>query len=1055
MATDKAGQEKRRRHTHAGRKKTGRRALYVTDSVANGDLCREGGSPSHSWSEEHCKELWDRVEGARNKLVRIINPAKLTPYLRQCKVIDEQDEDEVLNSSRLRITKAGRLLDILGCQGQRGLQAFMESLELYHPEQYTKLTGKRATQRCSLILDEEGPQVLTQFLLVEVRQLRQQLQKSQRCERSVSRRCQVAEDERRELRHDRQVLQRLQKDWESACQEVGKLKDRHLEQSVKYSRVLEEQNTQKKLVEELRSRLTEAETQAEGNKKKSVVSTAGCACPHPAAERPAYLFDLPTTHNTGAQAVDLEKKALMDMMHQDCLEAADKRQELCSIITRLQGEIWSTEEHRDKLQSQCEQLQLKVKALQLDWEAEQRRSMSYFQQNIDLKRERDEALCSRYSLHLEYTNCLLDKDCLRKRNVQLQASLDQRQHELQRERQKSQEQLEKIRPCLNCSTLSLNIEEQCDGPCCSLNLDLSLPNDTHPNLPKTEDGKKERHLSTYTFPPCKNSFRKRGQNAALALDSCSSDDNDNVAGEEGKPSLMDSCSSVHSHFFPPDLLSLPGTLQRIHGGSRLDLDSCCSDDTDIMSGDQSKPSLMDSWSSVHSHYFPPDLVSLPDNTRRTSRPRVQPVFPTSGPLITPGRASLVDDLTIIGGNQTGIFVNYVKAGSAAELCGLKEGSELLELERVLLGGGSVVFSQCTAEVAHLSLQWWTEPSALKHQSNQEAYARLCARISLSTFNGGDSFYVRVNLNMEALCDPSYLGVSCDDIIHVTDTRHNGKYSWRCCLVDPDSASPLQAGDMPNYDRAQQLLMFLVQKNFKQKFKEKSCARVRLVQAVDPSCHGVTPKQQQVLYTLNKRHEDHFIPYSLVQPMKVHTKRPVIFSPSLLSRGLIERLLKRVESCLQYNTCVPETIPTSERSDKTIFLLDSDDEEPALGIRLQSIQDAISQDKHCLLELGLSCVEALLRQDICPIVIHILPKTKKRKKLRKFISTRKRTFFPRFDESVMEDVCQTEELQLQSLPLLYHTLDSSTWSCTEELLAAIHNAITRQQMALAWLEADRL
>uniref|UniRef100_A0A3Q2QCE5 CARD domain-containing protein n=1 Tax=Fundulus heteroclitus TaxID=8078 RepID=A0A3Q2QCE5_FUNHE len=106
---------------------------------------------------ERCEELWDRVEGVRHKLTRILHPAKLTPYLRQCKVIDEQDEDEVLNSTQypLRINKAGRLLDILHGQGQRGLQAFMESLEFYHPEQYTQLTGKQPTQRCSLILGKK------------------------------------------------------------------------------------------------------------------------------------------------------------------------------------------------------------------------------------------------------------------------------------------------------------------------------------------------------------------------------------------------------------------------------------------------------------------------------------------------------------------------------------------------------------------------------------------------------------------------------------------------------------------------------------------------------------------------------------------------------------------------------------------------------------------------------------------------------------------------------------------------------------------------------------
>lgn len=34
---------------------------------------------------------------------------------------------------------------------------------------------------------------------------------------------------------------------------------------------------------------------------------------------------------------------------------------------------------------------------------------------------------------------------------------------------------------------------------------------------------------------------------------------------------------------------------------------------------------------------------------------------------------------MVGGNRTGIFVSHVRAGSPAERCGLKEGSELLEV----------------------------------------------------------------------------------------------------------------------------------------------------------------------------------------------------------------------------------------------------------------------------------------------------------------------------------------------------------------------------------------
>lgn len=52
---------------------------------------------------------WENAEKNRYILCRFINPNKLTSYLRQCKVIDEQDEDEVLNSRLLesKVNRAG------------------------------------------------------------------------------------------------------------------------------------------------------------------------------------------------------------------------------------------------------------------------------------------------------------------------------------------------------------------------------------------------------------------------------------------------------------------------------------------------------------------------------------------------------------------------------------------------------------------------------------------------------------------------------------------------------------------------------------------------------------------------------------------------------------------------------------------------------------------------------------------------------------------------------------------------------------------------------------
>lgn len=63
-----------------------------------GEADEEAGVGSGSEAEEDA--LWERIEGVRHRLTRALNPAKLTPYLRQCRVLDEQDEEEVLSTYR-------------------------------------------------------------------------------------------------------------------------------------------------------------------------------------------------------------------------------------------------------------------------------------------------------------------------------------------------------------------------------------------------------------------------------------------------------------------------------------------------------------------------------------------------------------------------------------------------------------------------------------------------------------------------------------------------------------------------------------------------------------------------------------------------------------------------------------------------------------------------------------------------------------------------------------------------------------------------------------------
>ena len=61
-----------------------------------------------------------------------------------------------------------------------------------------------------------------------------------------------------------------------------------------------------------------------------------------------------------------------------------------------------------------------------------------------------QALRSRDSLQLEYTDCLLDKNRLRKRNAELQVSLEQQTRLPEKEREGGRQQGAKTGPCLHC-----------------------------------------------------------------------------------------------------------------------------------------------------------------------------------------------------------------------------------------------------------------------------------------------------------------------------------------------------------------------------------------------------------------------------------------------------------------------------------------------------------------------------------------------------------------------------------------------------------------------------
>ncbi|KAK3508564.1 hypothetical protein QTP70_032898 [Hemibagrus guttatus] len=192
------------------------------------------------------------------------------------------------------------------------------------------------------------------------------------------------------------MMKRLRQDCEVGAREMGRLKERLLEQAVKYSRALEEQRNasirERELlsqIEQLTNRLKEVEKSTDGNSadSSSVTRKNGVCVSVCGAGQEVVL-----QRTDSLKECITDTQALLDILHQDRREAAEQRNELCSTIIRLQGELESAETIRGKLDAQCEQLQLRLQTLQLDWEEEQKRSLSYFNQIMELERERDQLL---------------------------------------------------------------------------------------------------------------------------------------------------------------------------------------------------------------------------------------------------------------------------------------------------------------------------------------------------------------------------------------------------------------------------------------------------------------------------------------------------------------------------------------------------------------------------------------------------------------------------------------------------------------------------------------
>ncbi|XP_054430486.1 caspase recruitment domain-containing protein 10 [Pteronotus mesoamericanus] len=1013
----------------------------MTGGAEAGEAEEEAGAGSGSEAEEDA--LWERIEGVRHRLTRALNPAKLTPYLRQCRVIDEQDEEEVLSTYRFpcRINRTGRLMDILRCRGKRGYEAFLEALEFYYPEHFTLLTGQEPAQRCSMILDEEGPEGLTQFLMTEVRRLREARKSQLQREQQLQARGRLLEEERarleqrlREQQQAQERCQRLREDWEVGSLELLRLKDENYMIAMRLAQLSEEKNSAilrsrdlQLAVDQLKLKVSQLEEECvllrrargplPGAEEKEKEPDSMDLVSELRAENQRLTASLQELQEgrqqeTSRPGAPGSERILLDILEHDWREAQDSRQELCQKLHAVQGELQWAEELRDKYLQEMEDLRLKHRTLQKDCDLYKHRMATVLAQLEEIEKERDQAIQSRDRIQLQYSQSLIEKDQYRKQVRGLEAERDELRTSLTSlEGAKSllEAQLQRAQggPCLKactsshslCSNLSSTwslseFPSLLGGPDAGGEAALTGASEPHASEEATDSEKEINRLSILPFPPSAGSIlrRQREEDPALAKRSFSSmsDITGSVTLKPWSPGLSSSSSS--DSVWPlgkPD--GLPAK------GCGLD-------------------------------FFNRSLAIQVSGRSPPGGPEPQ----DRGP----------DGLSFLVDSWPGAVVRRVLSGPGSARAEPREPrAEAAGLEGASLEG----------EAQQRTLLWnqvSTLPLPTDSKACQSFHEALDAWLKGP---GAESFYIRANFTLPERADPHSLCVKAQEILRLVDPAYKRQQEWFCTRVDPLTLRDLDRGTVPNYQRAQQLLDVQEKclpasrhRGSRSNLKKRALDQLRLVKPKHAGNPAGDPAEQLLLESCAEP-EWSLRPYSLVRPLLVPSLRPVVLLPECLAPRLIRNLLDLPNSRLAFQVCPAESLSGEEQGPSSApGAPKARPPTPGLGNRIRTIQESVGK-KHCLLELGTRGVRELVQNEIYPIVIHVEVTEKNVREVRSLLGR------PGWRDSELLRQCRSSEQVLWGLPCSWVQVPAHEWGHAEELAKVVRGRILQEQARLVWVE----
>ncbi|XP_028664912.1 caspase recruitment domain-containing protein 9 isoform X2 [Erpetoichthys calabaricus] len=409
---------------------------------------------NNSGSED--EDCWNQLENYRLLLCKAIEPSRITPYLRQCRVLSTEDEEQIFNDPNLifRRRKVGVLLDILQRTGHKGYVAFLESLELDYPDVYRKITGKEPARAFSMLIDTVGESGLTQFLMSEVTKLQKSV-KEEKCQKEQLSECLATQNDTikqlqvkdSELRKQQERVRKMKEERDGFNEEARKLRDENYKLLLEFAKLSEEKNTALMKTRDLQleiEKLKHSLMNAENDCK--VARTHTKKLKHDMEQRPsqdviwqlqrendllrAQCEELKDGGQVGQKSNTQKDKMYIQILEGDRQQSLEEHQHLVNNIYNLRKELRRAEDLCDKYVEEKEVLELQCLTLKKDSKMYKDRIEAILKQLEEVTIERDQAIKTREQLHSQFSRSLMEKDQYRKQIRELGERCDELQIQL-------------------------------------------------------------------------------------------------------------------------------------------------------------------------------------------------------------------------------------------------------------------------------------------------------------------------------------------------------------------------------------------------------------------------------------------------------------------------------------------------------------------------------------------------------------------------------------------------------------------------------------------------